>query len=101
MQVKIPLEPEELKDFCRRWSISELSLFGSVLRDDFRPDSDIDVLVAFTPESGHNLFDLVAMKEELEQLFGRRVDLVTRQGIAASQNWIRRAAILDTAQRIV
>jgi predicted nucleotidyltransferase len=101
MQPNLPIEHEKLQDFCRRWGIGELSLFGSVLRDDFRPESDIDVLVAFTPGSKPSLFDLVAMKEGLEQLFGRRVDLVTREGIAASQNWIRRAAILDTAERVV
>jgi predicted nucleotidyltransferase len=101
MQPKVPIERERLEDFCRRWGIGELSLFGSVLRDDFRPDSDIDVLVTFTPESKPNLFDLVAMKEELEQVFGRRVDLVTRQGIESSKNWLRRAAILDTAERVV
>ena len=101
MQPRIPVERERLEDFCRRWGIGELSLFGSVLRDDFRPESDIDVLITFRPESKPNLFDLVAMKEELEQLFGRRVDLVTRQGIETSKNWLRRAAILDTAERVV
>ena len=101
MQHNLTIEQAQLNDFCRRWQISELSLFGSVLRDDFQPESDIDVLVTFLPEASTTLFDLVAMKEELEQLFNRRVDLVTRRGIEASRNWIRRAAILDTAQRIV
>ncbi|MFN8511481.1 MAG: nucleotidyltransferase family protein [Thermomicrobiales bacterium] len=101
MQPNLTIEREQLKVFCRRWGINELSLFGSILRDDFRQDSDVDVLVAFTPESKPSLFDLVTLKEELEQLFGRRVDLVTRQGIESSPNWIRRAAILDTAERIV
>jgi predicted nucleotidyltransferase len=101
MRPNVAIEHEQLKDFCRRWSISELALFGSVLRDDFRPESDIDVLVTFAPEAKATLFDLVTMKEELERLFGRHVDLVTKHGIESSRNWIRRSTILDTAERII
>lgn len=81
----------QLAAFCRRWKIEELALFGSALREDFRPDSDIDVLVTFAPEVPWSLFDLVTMKEELEGLFGRSVDLVEK---AALRNPFRRHAIL-------
>ena len=86
--------------FCQRWQIDELALFGSVLRDDFRPDSDIDILVQFNPESHHTLFDMVRMKEELQRIFGRDVDLVSRRGIEASRNYLRKNAILKSAEVI-
>ena len=92
----IDLPRDQIADFCRRWKITEFSLFGSVLRDDFRPDSDIDVLVSFAPEAHWSLFDLAAMEEELEALLGRRVDLLTREGVEQSHNWIRRKEILRT-----
>ena len=85
------MSEDQLVAFCRRWKIQELALFGSVLREDFRPDSDIDVLVTFAPEAPWSLFDLVTMKEELEGFFGRPVDLVEK---AALRNPFRRRAIL-------
>ena len=93
---RMDLPRDQIADFCRRWKITEFSLFGSVLRDDFRPDSDIDVLVSFSPEAHWSLFDLAAMEEELEALLGRRVDLLTREGVEQSHNWIRRKEILRT-----
>lgn len=92
------LPRDELAAFCRRWQITELALFGSALRDDFGPDSDVDLLVSFAPDAGHSLFDLVAMEEELEEMLGREVDLVERAGIERSENWIRRRAILSSAE---
>ena len=89
---------EQIVEFCRRWKIAELSLFGSVLRDDFRPESDVDVLVSFRADADWGLLDHVAMQEELSVLFGRRVDLVSRRAIERGSNWIRRKAILSTAQ---
>jgi predicted nucleotidyltransferase len=77
-----------------------LALFGSVLRDDFRPDSDVDVLVTFAPEAHHGLFDLVDMEDELSVIFGRRVDLVERPGVERSENYIRRRSILRSAQPV-
>jgi uncharacterized protein len=68
------------------------------LREDFRPDSDVDVLVRFNPEARHTLFDLARMQEELQQILGRNVDLVSRRGIEMSRNYIRRRAILNSAQ---
>ncbi len=94
----IDIPAEELAEFCRRWRITELALFGSILRDDFRPDSDVDVLATFAPEAGWSLLDHVGMEQALAELFGRPVHLVSRRAIERSQNWIRRQAILNTAQ---
>lgn len=99
-QVKIDIPFDEIQKFCRKWGISELSLFGSVLREDFGPESDIDVLVTFMEEIRHGFFDLVRMKRELEEMFGRSVDLVSSRGIQSSRNPIRRKAILDSARVI-
>jgi uncharacterized protein len=96
--LNINISDDKLTDFCQRWQIQELALFGSVLREDFRPDSDVDVLVTFMPDNPWSLFDFVEMKEELEQLFERKVDLVSRWAIEHSHNVWRRRAILDSAE---
>lgn len=93
--IDIPIN--EIEAFCRKWKIRELSLFGSVLRDDFRPDSDVDVLVSFEPEAPWDLFHLVEMRDELIALFGRDVDLVEKEGL---RNPFRRRTILDTREVI-
>ena len=67
--------PEEIADFCQRQNIVEFALFGSVLRDDFRVDSDVDVLVVFNPQTKHSLQDRLAVQTDLERLFDRKVDL--------------------------
>jgi len=85
-------------EFCQKWRIAELALFGSALRPDFGPASDVDVLVTFAADAHPSLFDLVQMEEELEEIFGRTVDLVSRRGIESSRNYIRREAILRSAQ---
>lgn len=90
--------PEALAEFCRRWGISELALFGSALRSDFGPESDVDLLVSFAPQARPSLLDHVRMQLELSTLLGRRVDLVSRRAIERSANRQRRAAILGTAQ---
>src|SRR5436305_8175152 len=92
---RIHIPEAEIQSFCRRWQIVELSLFGSVLREDFRPDSDVDVLVTFAPEARPSLFDMVGMQEELEAIFGREVDLVERKAVEQSENYIRRKRILS------
>lgn len=89
---------EELAAFCRRWKIVELALFGSALRDDFGPDSDVDVLVRFDSASRPTLFDMVHMRDELQDIFGREVDLVSRRGLEESRNYLRRNAILESAE---
>lgn len=89
-----------LADFCRRWQITELAIFGSVLREDYNAQSDLDVLVSFAPGSDWSLFDHLQMQEELSAATGRPVDLVSRRAIERSDNWIRRKSILESAQVI-
>ena len=98
MNARIPLDRKKITIFCQQWKIAELAFFGSVLREDFRPDSDVDILVTFTPDAEWSLFDHVAMEEELSAILGRKVDLVSRRSITRSSNWIRRKAILETAE---
>jgi predicted nucleotidyltransferase len=100
MNVRLPIDRDRVAEFCRRWKIVELCLFGSVLRDDFHSDSDVDVLAAYAPEAERSLFDHVAMEEELAAIVGRKVDIVSRQAVERSDNWIRRKAILDEAERL-
>jgi predicted nucleotidyltransferase len=84
---------QQLADFCRRWKVTELSFFGSVMRDDFRPDSDVDVLVTFDSGAGWSLLDLVTMQDELGSIVGRKVDLLEE---AALRNPYRRSRILQS-----
>ncbi len=93
-----PITKEVLAKFCRRWKVAELAVFGSILGDDFSPDSDVDLLVTFTPDADWGLFDHVKMEQELKALLKRNVDLVSRRAIERSQNWIRRKSILNSAQ---
>ncbi len=78
-RIEIPME--KIRAFCEKWKVVEFSLFGSVLRDDFRSDSDIDVLLSFEENSTWGLYDLVDMKDELQSIFGRKVDLVEKEAI--------------------
>ena len=89
---------DDLGAFCRRWRVSELALYGSALRDDFSPDSDIDILVTFAPDARRTLFDLARVQDELGDLLGRRVDLVERAAVERSENYVRRRHILSTAR---
>ena len=97
VNVQIEIPKDKVADFCKRHHIRALSLFGSVLRGDFRPDSDVDMLVEFSPEADHSLFDFVDMQEELAGLLGRKVDLVEKKGI---RNPFRRYEILRAHQVI-
>lgn len=99
-KIQIEIPKEEIAAFCRKWKITEFALFGSVLREDFRPDSDIDVLVTFAPDARYSLFNLVEMQEELQQIFGRKVDLIEREAVEQSQNYIRRKHILSSLEPI-
>ncbi len=92
---KFTLPRKEIEEFCKRWSITEFSVFGSVLREDFSADSDIDVLVTIDPKAQIGLFELIDMKLELEKMFKRPVDLVEKEGL---RNPYRRQEILLTAQ---
>jgi len=100
MKPNIEIPREEIAAFCRKWKIEELSMFGSVLREDFRPDSDIDVLVSFSGEARWSLFDMINMEEELQTILGREVDLVERSTVERSRNYIRRKAILSNLEMI-
>ena len=100
MNIQIPIPQQEVVAYCRRWQITELALFGSVLREDFTQDSDVDVLVRFHPRAGHSLFDLGRMEEELSGILGRPVDLVERTAVERSRNYPRRRAVLQAAQVI-
>ena len=97
---RIAIPHEAISEFCRRWQVTEFALFGSVLRDDFGPESDIDVLVAFSPQAAHSLFDLVRMEDELRAVFGRRVDLVTRRAVERTTNAWRRSSILGSLRHV-
>ena len=100
VEEKLSVSKEKIAEFCGAWKITEFALFGSVLRGDFRSDSDIDVLVTFTPSVAWDYEHLVRMKEELERLFGRPVDLVERQQIEDSDNYIRRKHILTHLETV-
>lgn len=97
---RIGIPQDELAAFCRRWEIAELALFGSVLRDDFGPESDVDVLVTFTEAATPTLLDLNRMERELTGMVGRPIDLVSRRGIERSRATARRSAILSSARVI-
>ncbi|HVT82676.1 MAG TPA: nucleotidyltransferase domain-containing protein [Phycisphaerae bacterium] len=91
---KIDIPLERIADFCRRWKVQEFALFGSVLRDDFGPESDVDVLYVMCPGVEEDFYSYFDMKTELEELFGRPVDLVKKKVVEDSPNWIRRKHIL-------
>jgi|SRR5215216_5291709 len=99
-KVSVSIPRKKLAEFCRRWKISELAFFGSVLREDFHSKSDIDLLVSFNPRAKISLFDLVRMQIELKEIFGREVDLVERRAIEKSENYIRRKSILSNTKVI-
>ena len=96
----IDVPDEAIEDFYKKWRISEFALFGSVLLDDFRPDSDIDVLVRFQRPIPWGLFDIIHMEDELAEIFGRKVDLIDWLAVEESENYIRRKSILDSARTV-
>ena len=100
MNIPKLVNQNDLIGFCQRWDVSELAVFGSVLRQDFKSTSDIDVLITFKSGTHPTLFSMVDMREELARLFGRPVDLVSRKGLERSANYLRRAEILSTAMPI-
>jgi predicted nucleotidyltransferase len=97
MSLAIEIPKEKLREFCRKWKVTEFALFGSALGKDFRPDSDVDVLVVLSPDARWTLFDWVRMEQELAQIFGRPVDLVERAAVETSGNRFRKRSILDSA----
>ncbi len=95
----IQIPAAKISEFCNKWKITELSLFGSATRNDFRPESDIDVLVSFAADAEWGLLEHAAMEEELSVLLGHKVDLVSRRAVERSHNQMRRKAILESAER--
>jgi hypothetical protein len=92
MGVQIMVDRVAIRAFCARWKVIEFSIFGSAIREDFGPESDVDVLVVFAPEAEWSLLDLVEMQEELKGIFGRDVDLVEKRAL---RNPFRRRHILE------
>ena len=97
MSVRIEIPKDRIADFCRRWQVKELAIFGSALRDEFRPESDVDVLVVFQDDAKWDLFDHMKAEEDLKQIFGRDVDLVEKKAI---RNPFRRHHILSSYEVI-
>jgi hypothetical protein len=99
MNARLDIDAEQIADFCRRWKVAELALFGSVLHDTFRKDSDVDVLVTFAPDAHIGLIGLSRMEQELSDLLQRKVDLVTKGGLksAIREEILREAEILYAA----
>jgi uncharacterized protein len=96
--IAIAIDKDKLRDFCRKWKVTEFALFGSATRpEEFREDSDVDVLVRFQPSAPWTLFDWVTMEEELAAIFARHVDLVEREAVEQSDNRFRRRSILNSA----
>ena len=89
---------DDLEAIAQHWQLTELSLFGSVLRDDFHAQSDVDVIIQFHPDAKPTFATLDRIEADLEKLFNRPVDVVTRNGISNSRNYLRREAILSSAQ---
>lgn len=94
-KIQIEIPQEKIAAFCRKWKVREFSLFGSVLREDFKPGSDVDILVRFAPDAKKNLDDLMTMQDEITEILGRKVDLVERELVEKSPNYIRRKHILS------
>lgn len=97
MPAGISVDKEIIKEFCQKWRIAEFAFFGSVIRDDFGPLSDIDVLISLAPSAEWDLFDWIEMRQELEGMFGRRIDLVEKTGI---RNPYRRQEILANYETV-
>lgn len=96
----IDIPKKQIAEFCRRWNIAEFALFGSVLRDDFDLDSDLDILVTFEPEADWSLLDHLKMERELSDILGQKIELLSKRAVEQSHNVIRRREILDTAEVI-
>ncbi len=98
LSLPIDMPMDAIAAFCERWQIVEFALFGSVLREDFGPESDIDVLVRFAPEHGWSVLDHVAMERELSALLGRRTEIVNTDALTEDRNPFRGREILSSAR---
>jgi predicted nucleotidyltransferase len=100
MNPRLNITDDQLAAFCRKWKIVEVWLFGSILRDDFTPQSDVDVLIEIEPGARFSTFDQAVARQELAGLLGRRVDLFTKRSVEASPERAIRKEILSSARRI-
>ena len=98
MGIQIEVPKKRIVAFCEHHEIVELAFFGSVLRDDFGPESDVDVLVRFHPEAQRNLASMEIIRKELSEILGRPADLIPRTAVEDSRNYIRRNSILQSAE---
>jgi len=94
------IEADRIADFCRRWKISKLAVFGSIVQGELRSDSDIDLLVTFDSDADWTMFDHFTIEDELSHLFGREVDLISKRAVEENPNPITRREILDSARQI-
>ncbi len=97
LQERLGISADNIAQFCQRWNITELALFGSVLNNQFHADSDIDILIRFAPNARQGLLTIAKIKHELETRIGREVDIALKESIENSENWIRRQEILKTS----
>jgi predicted nucleotidyltransferase len=95
---KQKINQKDFSEFCKKWNVKELAVFGSLLTDDFDAESDIDILVEFKDDSRLGFFEMADMQDELEKFLGKKVDLVSKKGIQISKNYLRRNAILDSVK---
>ena len=100
-KLAMPLPMDELAAFCKKWRIFKLSVFGSILRDDFRPDSDVDFVAEFEEGAKRGFLEEFAMEEELESLVGRHVDILDERLVRSSRNPYRREEILGAAESLI
>ncbi|MBN1587840.1 MAG: nucleotidyltransferase domain-containing protein [Candidatus Omnitrophica bacterium] len=98
MGLHIHPDYQEIVQFCQTWRIERFEFFGSVLREDFSPDSDVDVLVSFSSDAEWGIWDHLKMEEQLSEMLSRKVDLVSRRAVERSKNWIRREQILSNTE---
>ena len=100
MAIRIKIPHQRIAEFCRGNHVRTLAFFGSVLRDDFRPDSDVDVLIEFEAGQEPGLMELVGMQDELSEILGRKVDMVERKAVEKSPNYIRRRYVLESVEQV-
>ncbi|GAB4197714.1 MAG: nucleotidyltransferase family protein [Coleofasciculaceae cyanobacterium] len=100
LEKRLGVSQKVIAEFCQRWYIIEFAVFGSVLREDFHPDSDVDVLVTFALEAKRGLTETLQMQDELKVMFHREIDFIVKTALEKSQNWLRRQTILNSAQVI-
>ncbi len=99
MKARLEIPKDEIAEFCRRNHIRRMALFGSVLRDDFTPESDVDVLVEFEPNRAVG-FAFIDMQDELSEIFGHSADMYTFESVERSRNWLLRKEILNSAEAL-